>query len=315
MSRFPSNVRVGTAGWTDPTLLRKKTFYPKGCTTPEARLRHYASIFSIVEIDSTFYALPPGDRAEAWVERTPAGFVFDVKAHAFSTGHAAEARGLGRDLVAALPPHLREGRVKPADVPPEIVAEVVARFRHAMDPLVRAGKLGRVLLQFPPWITASAKNANAIARAAKDLALPCSVELRHGSWLAPAMRERTIAFFEKQALPLVCVDMPQGFASSLPAEAIVTSHEVAIVRFHGRNREAWEAEHETAATRFRYLYAKEELEAWIERLREMADDAAEVHVIMNNCFEDHAVTNARQMMDLLRARPSAPSDDGGINAS
>lgn len=301
MTRFPSNVRVGTAGWTDPTLLRKKTFYPKGVTTPEARLRHYASVFSLVEVDSTFYALPPADRAVAWVERTPEGFVFDVKAHAFLTGHAAEARGLGKDLVLALPERLREGRVKPSEVPREIRDEVTARFRHALQPLVDAGKLGRVLLQFPPWLVASPANANAIARAAKELALPSSIELRHGSWLAPAMRERTIAFFEKQALPLVCVDMPQGFASSLPPEAIVTCKDVAVVRFHGRNREAWEAEHETAATRFRYLYAQDELEAWIDRIREMAEDAAEVHVVMNNCFEDHAVTNARQMLELLRA--------------
>ena len=80
-------IRVGTASWTDRTLTARGVFYPTTATSAEARLRYYASQLSMVEVDSTYYALPAPQMSDYWVERTPAAFVFDVKAFALMTGH------------------------------------------------------------------------------------------------------------------------------------------------------------------------------------------------------------------------------------
>src|SRR5947207_2975507 len=98
-----AEVLVGTAGWTDRTLTARGVFYPEGVSTPEARLRYYASRFSMVEADVGFYAIPDRAMTERWVERTPADFVFDMKAHALMTGHATDIARLPRSIRDAIP--------------------------------------------------------------------------------------------------------------------------------------------------------------------------------------------------------------------
>jgi uncharacterized protein YecE (DUF72 family) len=73
-------IQVGTAPWTDKSLIESGRFYPKGRTSAEDRLRYYASQFPMVEVDSSYYAMPSARNAELWVERTPRGFTFNVKA-------------------------------------------------------------------------------------------------------------------------------------------------------------------------------------------------------------------------------------------
>src|SRR5215208_7095942 len=99
-------VLVGTASWTDPTILHEGVFYPPGISSAEDRLRYYASRFPLVEVDSTYYALPARRMAELWVERTPDDFTFNVKAHALMTGQPTEVARLPRELREALPPAL-----------------------------------------------------------------------------------------------------------------------------------------------------------------------------------------------------------------
>ena len=89
-------VRVGTASWTDPTMTAAGVFYPAAATTAEERLQYYASTFPLVEVDATYYALPSARTAELWVERTPADFTFDIKAHALMTGQGTETKRLPR---------------------------------------------------------------------------------------------------------------------------------------------------------------------------------------------------------------------------
>src|SRR5690606_16769884 len=81
------SILTGTASWTDPTLLACGRFYPPHVRTPEARLRHYAGQFGMAEVDATYYGLPSGHMAHAWATRTPARFVFNVKAFRLFTGH------------------------------------------------------------------------------------------------------------------------------------------------------------------------------------------------------------------------------------
>ncbi|HLQ61152.1 MAG TPA: DUF72 domain-containing protein, partial [Candidatus Acidoferrales bacterium] len=101
-------VRVGTASWTDPTMTARGVFYPEGAGSAEERLRYYASQFPVVEVDATYYALPREQQSKLWVERTPAGFLFDVKAHALMTGQPSEVKRLPKEIREALPEKLKE---------------------------------------------------------------------------------------------------------------------------------------------------------------------------------------------------------------
>ena len=98
------NIRVGLCSWSDPSLIKSKAFYPRGCSSAEARLRYYASQFPIVEVDSSFYAMPSATNAVLWAERTPSDFVFNVKAFRLLTGHQTPPAVLPADIAAALPP-------------------------------------------------------------------------------------------------------------------------------------------------------------------------------------------------------------------
>jgi uncharacterized protein YecE (DUF72 family) len=121
-------------------------------------------------------------------------------------------------------------------------------------------------------------------------------------------RDRTLRFLSEEKLPLVCVDMPQGFRSSMPPIAEATSPELAVVRMHGRDREAWQHKGPTATPRFRYLYKEKELREWVPKVEHLAEGAQNVHVLLNNCYEDHAVVNARQLTDLLDAEKDPTFD-------
>src|SRR5215472_2369310 len=92
------DVRVGTASWTDPTMVARGVFYPDGASSAEERLRYYASRFSVVEVDATYYALPQDAMSQRWVERTPDHFVFDIKAHALMTGQPSETKRLPKPI-------------------------------------------------------------------------------------------------------------------------------------------------------------------------------------------------------------------------
>jgi uncharacterized protein YecE (DUF72 family) len=294
-------VRVGTASWTDPTLI-KSGWYPKGATSAEARLRYYASRFPLVEVDASYYYLPREDQAGLWVERTPPDFVFNVKAFSLLTGHPTRRKALPQDLLEEVAPeHRDKERLYASHLSADGMAEVWRRFHEALLPLDSAGKLGAVLLQYPEWFTPRRANREEL-RAVRDR-LPgyqLCVEFRNGTWLAEGRdRERTLELLEELGLPLVCVDMPQGFRSSLPPIAEVTSPDLAVVRFHGRDPKAWKKQ--TVSERFRYRYDEDELREWVPKVEHLADGAREVHALMNNCYSDYATTNAQQLMDLLNA--------------
>ena len=106
----------------------------------------------------------------------------------------------------------------------------------------------------------------------------------------------TLEFLEGHGIPYVCVDMPQGFPSSLPPVVAATA-ELAVIRFHGHNADEWESG--SVQRRFAYLYRDKELEDWVPRIRKLAADAETTHVLMNNCYRDYAQRNARELAELL----------------
>src|SRR6266511_4005770 len=274
------SVRIGTCGWTDPTLIKAGTFYAAEANTAEERLRYYASQCPIVEGDATYYALPREEQAGLWVERTPPDFVFNVKAYSLLTQHPTMAKTIPVDLrESILPEHRDKQRLYTKHLAAEAVEEIWERFAEALLPLDSAGKLGAVLLQFPEWHVPSRANREYLQLAReKD-------------------RDRTLGFLREHELALVCVDMPQGFRSSMPPVAEVTNPALSVVRFHCHDTKAWEKK--TVSERFRYLYNENELRQWVPRIEHLSENAAEVHVLMNNCYSDYATTNAQQFMDLL----------------
>ena len=133
-------------------------------------------------------------------------------------------------------------RIYAKDLPAELQDAVWAMFRDGLAPLAERGQLGSILLQYPRWVFPSSENRATIEEAVGRLdGWQCSVEFRNGSWLNEKNAERTIRFLADRGIAFVMVDEPQGFKSSVPPVTAVTSKDLAIVRFHGRNAETWEA--------------------------------------------------------------------------
>jgi uncharacterized protein YecE (DUF72 family) len=293
-------ILVGTASWTDKTLIESGRFYPREAKSAEARLRHYATQFPLVEIDSTYYALPAEQTAQLWADRTPQGFVFNVKAFRLFTGHQAQPIALPADLRRTLPLNARS-KLYYHDLSDEIRRELWQRFRSGLEPLQRSGKLGAVLLQFPPWFVFGRESFEHIMHCAAMLdGLRLAVEFRNKSWFGEKTRDKTVAFERDHGLAHVVVDEPQGFPSSVPQVWEGTCSDLALVRLHGHNREMWAKKGlATSAERFNYLYSTTELEALAQPVKDLARNARRVHVLFNNCHGDKAQRNAAQFRQLI----------------
>lgn len=118
--------------------------------TAEERLRFYASQFPVVEVDSSYDGLPSSRNASLCAERTPDGFVFDIKAFRLLTQHQTPPGALPEDSRESLAPAAKQNLYY-KDMPVEVLDELWARFRSALNPLRSTGKLGVVLFQFAPW--------------------------------------------------------------------------------------------------------------------------------------------------------------------
>ena len=287
-------ILVGTAGWTDRSLIASG-WYPPEASNPEKRLRYYARQFPLVEVDATYYALPAEQTARAWAERTPDGFTFNIKAFSLFTQHPTPVKALPADLREAAG-QAGKDRVYLKDVDPALTDQVWDRFLAALEPLraagqpgagrTGAGKLGAILLQFPPWFP--------ISRANKDYILACAqrasprrvcVEFRNHTWMTEDNQEETLRFLADHQLPYVCVDMPQGYPSSIPPVLAATS-DLAVVRMHGHS-DKWTSKE--IAERFGYRYSEDELDEWAPRISGLAAEADTTDVVFNNCYRDYAV--------------------------
>ncbi|MDA8346349.1 MAG: DUF72 domain-containing protein [Thermaerobacter sp.] len=264
-------ILVGTCAWTD-----HDGFYPPGLPDAE-RLTFYASRFPLVEVDSTFYGLPRPATVENWIRRTPTGFVMDVKAERRMTGH-------DRGLKAA-----------------ERIA-ACTEFAQRMQPLRDAGRMGPVLLQFPPWHVRSAPALAELRELCGALSgFGVSVEMRHRSWYDDAGAE-LLSELRSLGVAHVVADEPQAGKGSVPFVPEVTGR-LSILRLHGRNAKAWYVRGESSRERFDYLYGHEEILVLAQAARRLAQAAEEVHVLFNNNARNYAAQNAA---DFARAIGQAP---------
>jgi uncharacterized protein YecE (DUF72 family) len=302
-----SELRVGTASWTDPTMVRGNVFYPRGVSSSENRLRYYAEQFSVVEVDSSYYSLPERAIARLWADRTPPGFSFHVKAHALMTGQPTEVSRLPEGFVKALPKGLAEkSKIYAKDLPLELLDAVWAHFLDAISPLQESGKLGGLLLQYPRWFLPTPENKDLLAESAARLAgIPATVEFRNQLWFKSAQSTGwTLDMLRDLGLTHVIVDGPQGLESSVPLVPAVTTPELAMVRLHGRRSATWEAPKVPTVERYRYLYSPEEIAGWMPMIESAATEATRTIVFFNNCYGNYGATNARELV--ARLAPAAP---------
>jgi uncharacterized protein YecE (DUF72 family) len=296
------NIYYGTSSWTDKTLIQSKAFYPREARKPEDRLRYYSEQFPLVEVDATFYALPSERNAGLWAERTPDHFIFNVKAFGLMTHHAVATKSLPEPIRNMLPePVAGKARVYPRDLPPHALDSVWDMFAAALTPLAESGKLGAILYQFPHWFAASRANVSYLRELAERSPAQPAIEFRGAGWMKEDKRERTFSLLRELGMTYVVVDEPQGFKTSVPPVVACTSPELAMIRFHGHNADTWEKPGLSAAERFRYLYSEDELREWVNPARELAGQAQQLHVLMNNCYADYGVRNAGQLAGLLSA--------------
>lgn len=279
-----------------------EAWYPPDVSTPAARLSYYATRFDTVEADAPFYAIPDRRVAENWAKRTPPGFTFHVKAFGMMTQHAVDERALHPEL-REYPHAVERGRVKRPSA--EMIDLAFDLFLEFIEPLEEADKLGGVLMQFPPFFTALdeamlEENLAYIDYARGKLGKrQMLVEFRHPSWVDDAHVRGTLGFLADRDISYVGVDAPQfPTHTTMPPLTAVTS-KVGYVRLHGRNRDTYFARNVSASERFDYLYTGDELEEWAPRVRDLAAGTDVTYVMFNNCKNDYAPRNARDLAEIL----------------
>lgn len=267
---------VGTSGWSYPSGRGtwNGIFYPR----PEDRepgfdeLRFYAARFGAVEVNSTFYGQPRRQVALGWVRRTPAHFEFAVKLY----------RGFTHPATAADRP-----AVSPADVD---------AFKAGIEPLAAAGRLGALLVQFPPSFHHTPEACAYLDWLLGTFAgYPLAVELRHRTWSDRGADTR--ALVDAHGAAWVQIDEPK-FRSSIVQDVAPNRSDLLYVRLHGRNAARW-WDHDEAEDRYDYLYSAAELRPIAAKVRAAASRVKKAYLFLNNHVSAAAVANAVMLERML----------------
>ena len=269
-----SLVKIGPAGWSHRDW--NGVVYP----TPRPRgfheLSYLARYFPLIEINTSFHGPVGPELARLWVKQVEdiPRFQFTAKMYHVFT----HERILNRDDVGA--------------------------FKQGLAPLLEAGRLGAVLMQFPWSFRATRENQQYLQRLRKAFhGLPLVAELRHTDW-NDADPLRRLADHE---IGFANIDQPQRL-HSMPPTAHVTSP-IGYVRLHGRSYEEWSPSENGSASphglmpgqgRHSYLYSRFQLEAWGPRIEAVSRYAATTFVVTNNPFRGQAVVNALQLLSMTR---------------
>lgn len=276
---------VGTAGWS------AAEWYPPGLP-PRDRLSWYAERFEGVEVDSTFYALPSRRTVERWAAITPSGFTFDVKLHRLLSRHAAPLSSLPTDLRPQAQVNDR-GRVA---LTAGLEAAICRRTWETVEPLRAAAKLSSFLLQLTPAFNPAEHRLTELEPVVDALApVPVAIELRHRDWLRDA--DDTLAWFREAGAAFVSVDTPALDAPIvLPPFDAVTRDDLAYLRAHGRNADAY-LRGRTAGERFAYKYSDDELSELAKRARQLAQSTATARLMFGN--GEYAMAAARRAREIV----------------
>ena len=287
-------IRIGTSGWNYPSGAGawNGIFYP-----PKGRrhrppgfdeLAFYAEHFDTVEVNSTFYGVPKPPVAAAWASRTPEDFVFSLKLHQQFTHPKMFAAATGS-----------------ADT--TVGRSDVDRFREAIDPLHRSGKLGALLAQFPPSFRNDGAAHDHLAWLIEALSdCPLAVELRHRSWSDDVAS--TLRLLNGLGAAWVQIDEPK-FRFSISQNFLPNVDSFYYMRLHGRNARTW-WRHDRAEERYDYHYSAAELRPFAETAGAAGRLVKTLYLYMNNHFAAKAVANAVTLKHQLgMAVPGAFRDE------
>lgn len=264
--------------------------------TARARLAYYATRFPLAEIATTYRFPPTPDLAAQWVDRTPDGFTFDVRAWSLLTGAPTLPDSLWPDLQCSVKDRYRDQRrLYAKHLTPAALEECWDRFTHALTPLRDSGRLGVVICQYPGWLSPRPETWAELAQLGERLAgVRVGVELRSPKWLERDACETTLEWLEERNLSYVSVDGPAS-GPAVRSNVAAATGDVAVVRLIGRRSvpgEPWSSP---------YRYHADELQAWVPRITALASSAPEVHVLMDNCWGSDAVENAIELALLVEA--------------
>jgi uncharacterized protein YecE (DUF72 family) len=268
-------IRVGPAGWSYSDW--EGTVYPPHGSRFDA-LAYLASFFDTIEINSPFYRIPPPTHPRSWIRRVGNNPDFKFTTKIF--------RGFTHDQA-------------------QLAADGVKSFRNYLDPLMESERLGAVLLQYP-W---SFKNTPQSQEKLEKLfrafdGYPLALEVRHASF----QNDEFLRFLDQHDVAWVNVDQPLFHESVKPSETVTGP--LGYVRLHGRNYEKWFA-HEESWERYNYLYTKDELTPWIERIQRMGH-TKDTYVITNNHFRGQAIVNAADLKEALGQASKLPPQLAGV---
>ncbi len=296
-------LRIGTSGWSYPggRGTWNGVFYPAKEARPRGfdELEFYARVFDTVEVNSTFYGQPRAAVTAKWAERTPPQFEFAVKLYQkfthpsmFIEAVASSAPGASDQALAAA------GDIRQADVD---------EFKAGVEPLAAAGKLGPLLVQFPPSFTASPDGVDYLGWLLRTFAdYRLAVELRHKTWSDQGAE--TSALLEAYGAAWVLIDEPKfrfSIRQNWRAPDAPSTAALAYVRFHGRNAREWWT-HAAAEDRYNYLYSPEELRPMAEAVGGLAATVKKAYLFFNNHFSAQGVANAVQLRRQLGGGDPAP---------
>jgi len=261
-------VHIGPAGWSYKDW--EGVVYPKKAGSKFDPLSYLAQFFDTIEINSSFYRPPTSTTTKSWARRVAdnSAFTFTAKLHRVFTHERGKA-----------------------------TVEDEKAFREAMDPLVEAGKLGAILIQFPwSFKNTDEERAYLMRLLTQFQEYPLVLEVRHVSWNTPAIYEE----LEERGVGICNIDQPL-FSKSIKPAAVTTSG-IGYVRLHGRNYADWFREQAPRDDRYNYLYSLDELDPWITRIKEVAKQTRESYVITNNHFLGKAVVNALEIKSILAGK-------------
>ena len=269
MSRHAmGRILIGTSGYSYADWVGP--FYPPG-TRQADFLAFYCSQFDLTELNFTYYRQPEASSLQRMAAVAGDHFLFSVKAHKTLT-HETQVAFHGE----------------------------VATFLRGIEPLRETGKLGVVLLQFPYSFHYTSNNRRYLERLCGELSLPLAIEFRNSEW----QRDSVYAGLRQRNIATVNVDEPQ--LHKLPTPSSVVTSDIAYVRFHGRNEQAWWSGDNVS--RYDYLYEDDELNEWIPRITELAEKAGTVLIVFNNHSRGQAVQNARRIRELILERTNTTED-------
>ncbi len=260
---------IGTAGWSYKDW--------EGIVYPERKERGFhpliflAKYINIVEINSTFYRSPPMAMSLSWikkVERHP-DFLFSVKLHQIFT-------------------HKRD----------DFTTKDVDDFKFGIEPLRAKHKLAAILIQFPWSFIGTSANTDYLINLFESFSdYPLALEIRHSSWNTPQF----YTLLSDYHIGFCNIDQPL-FQNSIPPTAICTNPQFSYVRLHGRNYKNWFKEDAGRDARYDYLYTKNELDEWIQRIKELGKKSDKVYVITNNHYQGQALANALQIKNKITGK-------------